>query len=89
MFGSSGETLTFKVRYVTDAPAFEEDDDTSELTTRYPLLVKAELFSIAFSDINDFQMAGMWAAQAAQKLREAEYDDYQRRRSGQVTHLGG
>lgn len=87
--GDTGETLTFKVSYTTDAPTFEEDDDTSELTGRYPLLTKAELFSIAFSDINDFAMAATWAAMAAGKLREAEYDDYQRRRSGRVTRMGG
>jgi len=89
IYGIAGETYTFKVRYVTDAPTFEEDDDTSELTERYPLLVKSELFSIAFSEINDFVMAGTWAAMAATKLREAEYDDYQRRRSGRTMRFGG
>lgn len=89
VFGVVGETLTFRVRYVSESPVFEEDDDTSELTERYPLLVKAELFSIAFSEINDFAMASAWATIAATRLREAECDDSMRRRGGRVLRMGG
>jgi hypothetical protein len=89
VFGVVGETLTFRIRYSSESPTFLEDDDTSELTERYPLLVKAELFSIAFSEINDFAMAATWAGLAVTRLREAECDDLIRRRSGRPLRMGG
>lgn len=89
LYGSQGETVTFKVRYTSESPVFEEDEDTSELTERYPLLVEAELFALAFMKVNDFQAAGAWELQAARQLTKAEIDDSMRRRGGRVLRMGG